>query len=201
MSHSTFNPSDSQNIANNFDAGDAHLASARQEITSTGNIGVGDSMRLDTSASFLPSARFENNSIVFAPATGNESIAPTSGTDGHNHNGAPDSDSEVGIHTAGDGHNHSAALGSSFLAAKHTTNAEHSHQGGSFSNRTLTQEQLKMSQEAARLGLDARDIAMIEQLGTSVPHTSARELAERLKVARGRGGILDLSKPVDHAQL
>lgn len=139
-------------------------------------------MRSDTSMSLLPSAKFENDSIVFAPTSGNGSHSADSGTNGHNHSVAPDSESKVGIHTAGDGHNHSGVLASS-------------------SNTTLTAEQLKMSQEAARLGLGARDIALIEQLGSSVPHTSARELAERLKVARNRGGILDLSKPVDHAQV
>lgn len=143
--------------------------------------------------------------------------------DGHDHQGAS-ADSQSGNHSAGDGHNHNGNLGgpqsgnhsvgdgdnhngiqpADAQAGNHTLSDGHNHNGSTNAKSNLVNgdtaalnEQTRMSQDAARLGLGARDIALMQQMEGSVPHSSPRELAERLKAARDRGGILDLSRRAD----
>ncbi|MBX9770128.1 MAG: hypothetical protein K2X29_02085 [Candidatus Obscuribacterales bacterium] len=172
QNHDNFKLSDSQNIGDTFDASDVHLTNARLEISNSLNTDPVDSMRPDTSKDFLPSANFTANSdsIVFGPSN------PGTSSDGHSHNNGPDL--EAGNQNAVGDQNHESGERSIHMADN--------------SGRLLHQSE--MSQQAARLGLGARDIAFIQQLESSVPHTSSRELAERLKAARNRGGILDLSR-------
>ena len=123
--------------------------------------------------------------------------------DGHNHTSdssdVAGSDNASANHQANDGHNHSGGVtNSDNRAGNHQVNDGHNHTGANQSANNLDgnrlNDQAKMSQEAARLGLGARDTNLIQQLEGSVPHSSPRELAKRLKAARDRGGMLDFSK-------
>lgn len=112
------------------------------------------------------------------PQSANHSVG-----DGDNHDGLQPADAQAGNHSLGDGHNHNAS-----------TNAKSNLVNG---DTASLNEQTRMAQDAARLGLGARDIALMQQMEGSVPHSSPRELAERLKAARNRGGILDLNRRAD----
>ncbi len=117
--------------------------------------------------------------------------------DGHDH-GEYGADTLPGTHTAGDGDNHDGGVNDAVAGTYSISDGASSAQSKVANGDTAAPNELaRMSQEAARLGLGARDIALIQQLGSSVPHSSPRELAERLKSARERGGILDLNHDLD----
>lgn len=214
MSH-TFKPTDAQTTSTTADAGDSHLTNARNEISNARTIEPVASMRTDTASGVLPSGNIEkDNSIVFGPNNGgdghnhNGDSATEDGNgshspgDGHNHTGTR-TDTASGAHTTGDGDNHDGGPNDA-VAGTHSVSDGHRHNAASSAQSNLANgdtgalnEQTRMSQEAAKLGLGARDIALIQQLGSSVPHSSPRELAERLKSARERGGILNLNRDSD----
>lgn len=194
MSHNNFKVSDGQAITANAENGDAHLSSAREEISNSTDSQFVGSMRQDTSNGILPSGNIDNSgSITFGP------------DDGHNHSGNTGVDAQAGNHTQGDGHNHSGNTGLDLQAGNHNASDGHNHGASTNAQSNLVNgdvgalnEQTRMSQDAARLGLGARDIALMQQLEGTVPHSSPRELAERLRAARDRGGILDLSRHTDN---
>jgi len=225
MSHNNFKVSDGQAITAKSESGDAHLSSAREEISNSTDSQFVGSMRQDTSTGIIPSGNVDNSgSITFGPGDGhNHSSTPgvdaQSGNhspgDGHNHSGSTgqsgnqgdghdhSNNAQFGNHSSGDGHNHNDTTGD-LQTGSHSASDGHNHSASTNAQSSLAtgdvgalNEQTRMSQDAARLGLGARDIALMQQLEGSVPHSSPRELAERLRAGRNRGGILDLSRQDD----
>lgn len=204
MSHNNFKVSDGQAITAKAESGDAHLSSAREEISNSTDSQFVGSMRQDTSTGIIPSGNVDNSgSITFGPGDGHNHSGSTgqSGNqgDGHDHSNS----AQFGNHSPGDGHNHSSSTGD-LQAGSHSASDGHNHSASTNAQSSLAtgdvgalNEQTRMSQDAARLGLGARDIALMQQLEGSVPHSSPRELAERLRAGRNRGGILDLSRQDD----
>lgn len=226
MSHNNFNVSDGQAITAKAETGDAHLSSAREEISNSTDFQFVGSMRQDTSTGIIPSGNVDNTgSITFGPGDGHNNHSNTPGVDaqsgnhspgdGHNHSGSTgqsgnqgdghdhSNNEQFGNHSPGDGHNHGNSMGD-LQAGSHSASDGHNHSASTNAQSSLAtgdvgalNEQTRMSQDAARLGLGARDIALMQQLEGSVPHSSPRELAERLRAGRNRGGILDLSRQDD----
>lgn len=170
MSHD-FKATDAKTDINIADAGDVHLNNARSEIASGLGTEPLNAMRSDTAKQHLPTAQIGQDTINFGPTA----------TDREN-NAGEGNDSSM-VHKAGDGHNHANLIQSN--PTSETFDGD----------TTRLYEQARMSQEVSRLGLGTRDINLVQQLEDSVPHSSPKDLALRLKAARERGGILDLSRP------